>query len=405
MKGFFSPSAVATKAQPSLVPRCGACKLHTLCHSPKMKVWGKGKRRIYIQGEAPGSEEDRRNRPFVGDAGQVLRDALSKFDIDLDRDCWTGNSLRCRPPQNATPTKAQISYCRPFTLTDIKELDPDVIILLGGSAVDSFIGNVWKEDPGGIFRWAGFQIPSHKPNAWVCPTFHPSFVMRKKEEPEGEVTQLWFERHLEAAINLKGKPWETPPDYKSQCVVAMEDERAASLIRTMAVSAKAGDYPLAFDYETTTLKPDGPHAEIVSCSVSDGVTSVAYPWTNRTRDVTWELLQSNVPMIASNCKFEERWTKRFMGRGASNWDFDTMLAAHWLDNRSSICSIKFQAYVLLGVPDWASHVEPYLKSPGGNSPNRIRQLDWNTLLTYNAVDSLVEWLVAKKQKEAGRWES
>src|SRR5690606_23623431 len=141
MAGFFPASQLqVAKAPPSLAPQCGACGLFKTCKSPKMPVSGKGRREILVVAEAPGKDEDDRGIQLVGESGQLLERAMRKAGVDMRKDCWLTNSLICRPPNNRMPTKQEIDYCRPNLLKTIKELDPKVIILLGGSAVRSLIG-------------------------------------------------------------------------------------------------------------------------------------------------------------------------------------------------------------------------------------------------------------------------
>ena len=106
--------------------------------------------------------------------------------------------------------------------------------------------------------------------------------------------------------------------------------------------------------------------------------------------------------IASNLKFEERWTRAKLGHGVVGWHWDTMLAAHLIDNRPHITSIKFQAFVLLGVADYSSHVEEFLKPIGDSDYNRVEEMNEEDLLLYNGLDSLLEFKVMKKQKEIVR---
>jgi hypothetical protein len=101
--------------------------------------------------------------------------------------------------------------------------------------------------------------------------------------------------------------------------------------------------------------------------------------------------------IASNMKFEERWTRAKLGHPVAGWDWDTMLAAHVLDNRPEVTSVKFQAYVLLGVPGYEDALEGKLKVRSGL--NRIGDIHPKDLLTYCGVDGLVEYRVAMRQKE------
>ena len=111
-----------------------------------------------------------------------------------------------------------------------------------------------------------------------------------------------------------------------------------------------------------------------------------------------DLLDSPIPKIGQNIKFEERWLLKKFGRGVCNWVWDGMLAAHALDNRRGICGLEFQAFVLLGQAPWDSAVAPYMKSDGPNKPNRIRELDLGKLLEYNALDAILEFEVAKAQR-------
>ena len=74
-----------------------------------------------------------------------------------------------------------------------------------------------------------------------------------------------------------------------------------------------------------------------------------------------------------------------------------MLAAHVLDNRPGITSLKFQAFVLLGQENYNSHIKPFLKAKKGSKFNRIHELDLNDLLLYGGLDSYLEYWVAMKQ--------
>jgi hypothetical protein len=106
----------------------------------------------------------------------------------------------------------------------------------------------------------------------------------------------------------------------------------------------------------------------------------------------------DIPKIAANAKFEERWTRKTFGHGINKWDFDTMLAAHLLDNKPGVCGLKFQAFVKLGQESYNDHIEPYLKADGSNEENRIKEIAIKELLIYNGLDSLLEWKLAKIQK-------
>jgi uracil-DNA glycosylase len=392
MKGFFASSQLSVlKAPTRLIPRCGECGLYKHCTSPKMEPSGKGLRRILIVGESPGSDEDEQGKPFVGVSGRFLKDTLTRLGVDLRKDCRITNSLVCRPASNATPDTHQIDCCRPNLIKTIEEFDPYVIIPLGGAAVQSLLGYIYKHnDIGGISRWSGWKIPCQKINTWVCPTFHPAYILRSDKNP---VPGILFKQHLKRAVKIKSRPWDEVPDYPSQVEKILDPTEAL-----IAISSFHASEMIAFDYETTTLKPEYAGAEIVCCSISNGDRTIAYPWMGEAVQGTSDLLRSpSIRKIASNLKFEERWTRFVLGHRVANWWWDTMVAAHCLDNRPKITGLKFQAFVLLGAEAHEEHVRPYLRVKG-QQMNRIREdVNFDQLLTYCGLDSLLEYKVAQIQ--------
>lgn len=394
---LFEASAVPTKKQlPLLVPRCGDCGLFRGCKSPKMPITGEGRKGILVVAEAPGADEDDQNTQLIGQAGQYLRSVLRRLDIDLDRDCWKTNALICRPPDNRTPTDAEIDDCRPNIIKALNDLQPRHIIPLGASAVRSVLGHMWKESTGPFGTWVGWKIPHQKRNCWVTPTYHPSHVKRSEDERIGPVVKLWFEKHLEEAIdNCHGRPWEVIPDFEKEVRIIFDPNDAAREIRWMINAGGA----VSFDYETDRLKPDPPDAEIVTCAVCwNGKKTIAYPWAGEAVKATSELLLSNMPKIGANKKFEERWSRAKLGHGVRNWKWDVNLSAHHLDNRRDITGVEFQAFVLLGQLPWGDDVVPFFDAPTAIAKNRIRQLDMRTLLVYNGIDALVEYKAAVIQR-------
>lgn len=399
MSGFFKASTLAQSQAPTpLIPRCGECGLYKSCMSPKMPVTGSGRRGILIVAESPGTKEDAEGEQLVGESGQFLRRVLREFDVDLDRDCWKTNAVICLPQtedgEHRPPTDAEIGYCRPNLIRTIKELQPESIILLGGPSVKSLIGWLWMPEPGSITRWVGWNIPAQRINAWVSPTYHPAYCIR---EGENGVTSLWFRRHIETAISLRGRPWEAIPKYAAGIECTLDSQRAAAVIRQMI--GRGGN--VAFDYETNRLKPDAADAEIVCCSVCwEGKKTISFPWIGEAVVAMGELIRSPLGKIASNLKFEQRWSHKFFGYGAANWKWDTMQSAHWLDNRREITSIKFQAFVRLGVEEWDSHIKQFLSETDDEGINCVsKDVDLMDLLEYCAYDSLYEYLVAVQQIE------
>lgn len=390
-KGFFSSSRMRSKDVTPRVPQCGLCGLYKNCLSPKMPPTGKGKKNILMVAEAPGEQEDKQNTQLIGKAGQHFRRVLKQLGIDLDRDCIKTNAVICRREGNQTPSDEMIQACRPNLMKTIKESQPNVIILLGGVAVKSLLSVIWKESVGAIGRWGGYCIPCCNPNAWIVPTYHPSYLMRKGDK----VLDRIFKKQLRLATGrIKSKPWTTISSYKDEVEVVMNSPRAAKIIREMI--RRGG--PVAFDYEANCLKPEGEGTEIVSCSICwRGKRTIAFPWYGEAVEATDTLLKSPLPKIASNLKFEDRWTRVKLGHPVRAWMWDTMIAAHVLDNRLGVTSLKFQAFVLLGMEPYDEHIKPFLTAKKGSRFNRIRELDLKDLLLYNGLDSLMAYKVGMKQ--------
>uniref|UniRef100_A0A6M3K385 Putative uracil DNA glycosylase superfamily protein n=1 Tax=viral metagenome TaxID=1070528 RepID=A0A6M3K385_9ZZZZ len=353
-----------------------------------MPPTGDGAKRVLIVAEAPGRKEDEEGMQLIGEAGQVLRDTLDSFGVDLDRDCVKTNAIICRPPGNKTPTDKQIQACLPNLRKTIQGVDPVVIIPLGGVATKAVLDSA-QTDTGKISTWAGFRIPNQNPNAWICPTYHPSFLLRTKSP----VLDKLFRDHLKRAFSkCKKKPWKELPQYEKRVRIILNLQEATEAIREMADR----DVLTAFDYETNMLKPDAKEARIFSCSIAQENQAIAFPWDGPIIDAMKELLRNNAPKVASNMKFEERWTFKEFGFGVWNWKWDTMLAAHVADNRRGITSIKFLSYVFLGADVYNEKVEAFLKGDAGK-PNRIQDIPIRDLLLYNGMDSLYELMIAEKQ--------
>jgi len=395
-KGFFAGSRVVQGQPTHSIPRCGACGLHKKCNSPKMPVTGNGARGVLFVAEAPGEREDKEGTQLIGKAGERLRRVLRSLRFDLDKDGWKTNSITCRPPRNRKPTTAEVLHCSPNLNKAIRSLKPKVIIPMGAAAVAGVVGPVWKKDPGPMGRWAGWCIPCNELNAWVCPTWHPSYILREDDK----VLDRQFKKHLKAAIEHDEHPWPTGPPTWAAAVQRVADPGKAARWLRKAASTRIG--AVAIDYEANMLKPEGPDAKIVSCAVAWGRREpercIAFPWHGDAIKAMGELLRSPVPKIASNIKFEDRWTRKAFGHRVRAWVWDTMLAAHVADNRPWITSVKFQAFVRLGVGVWNEKIEPFLKTKGTETVNRIlEEINIEDLLLYNGLDALLEFYVATDQ--------
>ncbi len=138
---------------------------------------GNRKARLMFVGEAPGADEDAQARPFVGRAGQLLTKIIEAIGMKREQ-VLIGNVNRCRPPGNRTPTTEEASMCKPFLLREIAVVQPEVIVVLGNTAMKNLLDT--RE---GITRLRG-NFQDYK-GIKVMPTFHPAYLLRdpsKKRE-------------------------------------------------------------------------------------------------------------------------------------------------------------------------------------------------------------------------------
>jgi DNA polymerase len=134
---------------------------------------------VMIIGEAPGADEDRIGRPFVGRSGQLLDRMLAAIGLDRTGVQIT-NVIYWRPPGNRKPTSAEIAACLPFVLRHIVLARPQVVVLAGGTAASALLPlNEGITRLRG--RWFDLAVPGLDRPVPTLPMFHPSFLLRAPE--------------------------------------------------------------------------------------------------------------------------------------------------------------------------------------------------------------------------------
>jgi len=131
-------------------------------------------------GEAPGRDEDEQGEPFVGRAGKVLTKMVAAMGLSRE-EVYIGNILKCRPPDNRTPTLEEMAVCLPHILRQIKVIQPEVVCALGATALKGLL-----RDPrasigrmrGKFIAWQGIKL---------MPTYHPAYLLRSP----GEKHKTW----------------------------------------------------------------------------------------------------------------------------------------------------------------------------------------------------------------------
>ena len=155
---------------------CIRCPLHQR-RTHIVHTEGNRKARLMFVGEAPGADEDMQARPFVGRAGQLLTKIIESIGFRRE-EVLIGNINRCRPPGNRAPTPNEVAMCKPFLLREIASVWPEVIVVLGNTAMKNLLDV--KE---GITKLRG--IFQDYQGIKIMPTFHPAYLLRdpsKKRE-------------------------------------------------------------------------------------------------------------------------------------------------------------------------------------------------------------------------------
>lgn len=132
---------------------------------------------VMVIGEAPGADEDRIGKPFVGRSGQLLDRMLAAIGLERQRNVYITNVLFWRPPGNRKPTDEEIAACLPFVWRHIALNRPEVVMLCGGTATSAMLGR-----SEGITRlrgrWFDLAVPDLDRPVPALTTYHPSFLLR-----------------------------------------------------------------------------------------------------------------------------------------------------------------------------------------------------------------------------------
>jgi len=172
--------------------RMQGCKKCKLSETRTNLVFGDGNpnARLVFVGEAPGAAEDAQGLPFVGRAGQLLTKIIEAIDFKRS-EVYICNILKCRPPDNRTPTSLEIECCLPHLMKQLEAINPKIICALGNSAAQTLLNSKAPMNQlRGRFHTFG--------NAIMMPTYHPAALLRNPayRKPVWEDVQM-IQRELE----------------------------------------------------------------------------------------------------------------------------------------------------------------------------------------------------------------
>jgi len=171
-------------------PHCTTAEYHT------QTVFGEGNpdADLMFIGEAPGAEEDRLGRPFVGRSGDKLNEIINAMGLKREK-VFIANVLKSRPPENRTPLQPEVDACSPFLAEQIRIIRPTVIVTLGGPAAKLML-----KTSIGITKlrgqWAEYVDESTTPPLVIpiMPTFHPAYLLRNYTPDTRK--QMWSDMQM-----------------------------------------------------------------------------------------------------------------------------------------------------------------------------------------------------------------
>jgi DNA polymerase len=196
------PTVPAPAELLALEQEVSACTQCDLCKTRTQTVFSDGNPNadLVFVGEAPGADEDRLGKPFVGKAGQLLTDIIVKGMKMRREDVYICNVLKCRPPNNRDPLPLEKELCEPYLIRQLELVKPKVICALGAHAAKTLL----KTDvsTGRLReRWHFYHgIP-------LRVTYHPAYLLRSP----GEKKKTWEDvQHIMRLLAGEEKPEPGP---------------------------------------------------------------------------------------------------------------------------------------------------------------------------------------------------
>ncbi len=170
---FADPAVGRAATLEDLRAAIGDCQRCKLAPGRTHLVFGVGnpRARLLFVGEGPGHDEDVKGEPFVGRAGQLLTEIITKGMRLRREDVYICNVIKCRPPGNRNPEPDEVASCEPFLVRQIDLIRPEVIVALGKFAAQTLLGTKAPitQLRGRWFQYRGIQL---------MPTFHPAYLLR-----------------------------------------------------------------------------------------------------------------------------------------------------------------------------------------------------------------------------------
>ena len=406
---------IAPKRKGIQIEDCKKCKLYKEVNTPRMEPHGDGRKKGLVIAEAPGEKEDKYGYQLhpKGKSGELIRDVLDEFDIDLDKDCITVNAVDCRPPDNREPRDLEIKACYPRKERIIKELKPKAILLLGRVSVKSFYGcsaeRSWFDL--GIGSLRGKCIPDMNLRCWVCHSHHSAFILR------GNTDKLHvFKRDIKRFADCLKKDRPNFKDRSDKIKIITDFKELKIILEDLYKNR----FPVVFDYETSSYRYYenihkiyivgfnyiGEKTEYLNPSVNyvfpieKTKVSGRLFWTDRQLRIIkllWKrIMRSDQGKIAQNIRHEHKATRWVLGYDIRNWHFDTMIGNRVMDESRGVNSLKIQTYINFGYPHYGLGLDGYIGA-GPKLLNKMDEVPLEDIAKYCAKDVYWTRRLFKKQ--------
>lgn len=187
----LAPVADAGAEWQALQAEVAGCTKCGLATTRTRTVFGVGNAQAdwLVIGEAPGAEEDRQGKPFVGAAGKLLDSMLQAIDLSRDRNVFVANMLKCRPPNNRDPRPGEVDACLPYLMRQIAAIKPKLILTVGRIAAQNLLAT---DAPlarlrGRVHRFGPLSTP-------LIVTYHPAYLLRTPADKRKAWEDLKFAR-------------------------------------------------------------------------------------------------------------------------------------------------------------------------------------------------------------------
>lgn len=308
-----------------------------------VKGLGKSNAKIMFVGDFPGADEDAMREVFVSANGRILRNHILKAKLSLD-DCYLTNVVKCRPPNNKTPTYKEAVYCSALLAREIRKIKPTIIVPLGKVALQAILGSPSAkitEAHGNPFEEV---VAGH--NCIVFPMWHPSYVL---------ANDYLAKTYIQAFRKLKEVLKEGVVEKDAASYFVLTDYAKCKRVLTLMTKSTR---PVAFDFESSGLEAFEKDMRLATISVANSTKKgytipLYYPhdvfrvpseieklgWTyEEWMDIirrTKKFLASPVPKKAHNASFDMKWSYSCLDVMPKNIVEDTMLTSYAYDENTS----------------------------------------------------------------------